>query len=134
MVFKTHVRVRFSETDLAGWVYYGNYFVYFEVGRLHMYRELGCTYNDMKKDGIFLPMVEAHCEYKHPAQYDDVLEIHTKIVMVREKSLKTEYTIYNEDGVLLVKGYCIQVCVNDKREARPFPDVLKDKLMGALEK
>ncbi|MBU7045559.1 MAG: acyl-CoA thioesterase [Theionarchaea archaeon] len=133
MIFKTKVRVRFSETDLAGWVYYGNYFVYFEVGRSHMYRELGYTYNDLAEKGILLPVVEAHCEYKHPARYDDVLEVCTRISEVREKSLKTECEVYNERGILLVKGYCIQVCVDGGRGPCPFPEVFQKKLAEAVE-
>lgn len=132
MIFKTKVRVRFSETDLAGWVYYGNYFVYFEVGRSAMYRELGFNYADLKNEGIVLPMVEAHGEYKHPAQYDDVLEIHTRIVDVRKKPLKTVYDIY-ADGVLLVTGYCVQVCVGADGKSRPFPEKLKKKLLEVVE-
>jgi len=127
MIFKTEVRVRFSETDMAGWVYYGNYFVYFEVGRATMYRELGVTYNDLKKEGLMLPIVEAHCEYRHPAKYDDVLEVHTRITEVREKSLRTEYEVYKE-GVLLARGYCIQVCVDAERKARALPELLRKKI------
>ena len=134
MIFKTEVRVRFSETDLAGWVYYGNYFVYSEVGRQHMYRELGYTYIEMKEEGFLLPIVEAHCEYKYPGKYDDVLEIQTKITEVREKSLKTEYEIYNkEKRILLTQGYCVQVCVDGERKSQPFPEKLKKKLTEALE-
>lgn len=134
MIFKTEVRVRFSETDLAGWVYHGNYFVYFEVGRSRMYHELGHGYNEMRKEGIFLPVVEAHCEYEYPARYDDVLEVCTKITEVGEKSLRTEYEIYNKEGILLVKGYCVQVCVDAERKARPFPEDIRKIFVEAVEK
>ncbi len=132
MIFKTDVRVRFSETDLAGWVYYGNYFVYFEVGRSAMYRELGFNYSDLKKEGIVLPVVEAHCEYKNPAQYDDVLEVLTRVLEVGEKSVKTACEIYAQ-GVLLVTSYCVQVCVSTEGGSRPFPKDLKKKLLDVVE-
>jgi acyl-CoA thioester hydrolase len=132
MIFKTEVRVRVSETDLAGWVYYGNYFVYVEDGRSAMYRELGFTYTNLKNEGIILPVVVAHCEYKNPAHYDDVLEVLMRIVEVREKSLKTAYDIY-ADGVLLVTGYCVQVCVGTTGKSRPFPEKLLKKLLDVVE-
>lgn len=132
MIFKTEVRVRVSETDLAGWVYYGNYFVYAEDGRSAMYRELGFTYTDLKNEGIILPVVAAHCEYKNPAYHDDVLEVFTRIVRVGEKSLKTVYDIYS-GGVLLVTGYCVQVVMGTDKKSQLFPEELKKKLLDVVE-
>lgn len=133
-MFVTDVQVRFSETDLAQWVYYGNYFVYFEVGRSAMYDQLGFNYKDLKEEGIILPVVVAHCEYKYPARYNDILEVQVKILELKNKSLKTGYTIVNkETGKLHVTGYCVQVCVGKDGTSQPFPEKFKKVLLDAIE-
>jgi acyl-CoA thioester hydrolase len=73
----TTLRVRYAETDRMGVVYYANYFVWFEVARADLLRSFGWTYREMEESGVFLPVIEAHCEYKRPARYDDEVDIHT---------------------------------------------------------
>ena len=73
----TRLRVRYAETDQMGVVYYANYLVWFEVARTDWLRSLGWTYRDMEASGILLPVIEAHCEYRAPARYDDEVEIRT---------------------------------------------------------
>ena len=73
--FKTRVRVRYADTDRMGVVYYANYLVWFEVGRTEWLRETGWSYREMEADGIALPVIEAQCEYRQPARYDDEIEI-----------------------------------------------------------
>ena len=79
---RTRVRVRYAETDRMGVVYYANYFVWFEVGRTDWLRQTGWTYREMERDGISLPVIEAQCEYRQPARYDDEIEIATKGTLV----------------------------------------------------
>ena len=73
----TTVRVRYAETDRMGVVYYANYFVWFEVARADLLRTLGWTYREMEETGVFLPVIDARCEYRRPARYDDELEVRT---------------------------------------------------------
>lgn len=73
----TTVRVRYAETDRMGVVYYANYFVWFEVARADLLRTLGWTYREMEETGVFLPVIDAQCEYRRPARYDDELEVRT---------------------------------------------------------
>ena len=69
------VRVRYAETDKMGVVYYANYLVWFEIGRTDWLRDTGWTYRAMEDDGFALPVIEAHCEYRQGARYDDEMEI-----------------------------------------------------------
>ena len=73
------VRVRYAETDRMGVVYYSNYLVWFEIGRTEWLRETGWTYREMEAEGLALPVIEAHCEYRLGARYDDDLEIRTTV-------------------------------------------------------
>jgi acyl-CoA thioester hydrolase len=72
------IRVRYAETDKMGVVYHANYFMWFEIGRCELLRAVGRSYRDMEASGIGLPVIEAHCEYKSPARYDDELVVKTK--------------------------------------------------------
>src|SRR5207344_46817 len=74
----TTVRVRYAETDQMGVVYYANYLVWFEVARADLLRSLGWTYREMEATGVLLPVIEAHCEYRRPARYDEEIEIRTQ--------------------------------------------------------
>ena len=69
------VRVRYAETDQMGVAYHANYFVWFEVGRTDWLRTFGVTYRDLEAEGFLLPVIEAHCEYRASARYDDDLRI-----------------------------------------------------------
>jgi acyl-CoA thioester hydrolase len=72
------VRVRYAETDKMGVAYYANYFVWFEVARADLLRSLGWTYREMEHAGVLLPVIEAQCEYRRSARYDDELEVSTE--------------------------------------------------------
>jgi acyl-CoA thioester hydrolase len=72
------VRVRYAETDRMGVVYYANYFVWFEVARADLLRTLGWTYREMEETGVQLPVIEAQCDYRRPARYDDEIEVRTE--------------------------------------------------------
>jgi acyl-CoA thioester hydrolase len=74
----TSVRVRYAETDVMGVAYHANYFVWFEVGRTDLLRTLGWSYREMEDAGVLLPVIEASCQYRRPARYDDELEIRTE--------------------------------------------------------
>ena len=74
----TTLRVRYAETDQMGVVYYANYLVWFEVARTDLLRSLGWTYREMEAEGVFLPVIEAHCEYRRPARYDEEIEVRTE--------------------------------------------------------
>ena len=86
------VRVRYAETDKMGIVYYANYLVWFEIGRTDWLRETGWTYREMEADGLALPVIEAHCEYKSGARYDDEIEIRTTARLVSPVRLAFDYT------------------------------------------
>jgi len=89
----TTLRVRYAETDRMGVVYYANYLVWFEVARADLLRSLGWTYREMEESGVFLPVIEAHCEYRRSARYDDEVEIRTTGSVVSPVRMTFEYRI-----------------------------------------
>lgn len=89
----TSVRVRYADTDKMGVAYYANYLVWFEVARTELLRSLGWTYREMEESGVFLPVIEARCEYRRSARYDDELEIHTTGELLTPVRLAFDYTV-----------------------------------------
>ncbi len=109
---ETSVRVRYSETDQMGVVYYGNYAQYYEVGRVELLRELGMSYRELEEEGTMLPVVRLECNYKRPAKYDDHLKVVTTISEMPDTRITFEHEIFDEDGELLNTGKVILVFVD----------------------
>jgi acyl-CoA thioester hydrolase len=100
------VRVRYAETDQMGIVYHANYLVWFEVGRVELIRALGFEYKRMEQeDDCHILVADAHCRYHHPARYDDVLRIRTRIAESRNRIIKFSYEVFRDaDAKLLTTG------------------------------
>lgn len=88
------VRVRYAETDAMGVAYYANYFVWFEVARTHLLRTLGWSYREMEAGGVLLPVIEASCQYRRPARYDDELEIRTEGRVTSPVRMEFSYEVH----------------------------------------
>src|SRR3954463_1583998 len=95
------VRVRYAETDKMGYVYYGNYATYFEIGRVETLRKLGTSYKALEDSGIMLPVLEYKSKYIKAAKYDDLLTIRTFIRKIPTVRIVFDYEVYNQDMVLL---------------------------------
>lgn len=107
-----NIRVRYAETDRMGYVYYGNYATYYEVGRVEALRKLGMSYKEMEDQGIMLPVLSFNIKYFKPAYYDDLLTIKTSITEMPNTRIKFEYECYNEKNELLNKGDTTLVFIN----------------------
>lgn len=102
-----------------GYVYYGNYAVYFEVARVEMLRELGLSYKQLEDSGIILPVMDYSIQFKKPAFYDDVLTIKTYIRKKPTARIVFDYETLNEDGILLNTAQVTLVFVN-KATGKPM--------------
>ena len=133
-IHETKIRVRYGETDTMGYVYYGNYADYYEVGRTEMVRNLGMTYHSMEESGIMLPVIHLECKYLKPARYDDLLTVRTIIRTLPTARIHFDCEIYNEAGELINEGNTDLVFTRDKsrRPTRP-PLALIDALKPYFE-
>ena len=98
----TQFRVRYSETDQMGYVYYGNYAQYFEVGRVEWLRNLGISYKTMEDVGVMLPVINLQVTYLKPAKYDNLLTLKTTLVKKPKVRIEFSYELFNEQEELLV--------------------------------
>jgi acyl-CoA thioester hydrolase len=123
------VRVRYAETDQMGVVYYANYLVWFEIGRTDWLRETGWTYREIERDGLMLPVIEAHCDYRQGARYDDELEIKTRARLKSPARIQFDYQVVRRaDEVAIADGFTVHVALD--RQGRPvrLPARVKDLL------
>jgi acyl-CoA thioester hydrolase len=123
------LRVIFGDTDQMGVVYYANYLRFFEASRAGFWRDLGKTYKDLEDWGVALPVIEAHCEYRAPARYEDLLAIEVDIVEVRPASMRFAYKVRCGER-LLAEGYTRHAVINS---ADGRPRGLPQPLRAAVE-
>ena len=125
----TKLRVRYSETDQMGIVYYGNYAQYLEQGRTDWLRSLGLTYKFMEEHQVMLPVINLNIDYKKPAKYDDLLTIKTSLLEIPSVKIKFYYKIYNQYDELLVTATTSLVFLDSiTRKLIKAPDYLLEKL------
>lgn len=129
---KTKLRVRYSETDQMGVVYYGNYAQYFEVARVEFLRELGFVYKELEESGIIMPVVRYETDYKFPAKYDEELSIITTINTVPSSKITFDYEVFNPDDQLVCTAKVILVFLNKasfrpQRTPRNLVQLLKER-------
>lgn len=110
-------RVPYADTDQMGFVYYANFLVYFERSRNEILRDLGIPYVELEERGVILPVLEAHCEYRLPAKYDDILKIVGWGEIVGKARIKCHAEVWRGEE-LLASGYTVHACL-DKKTLRP---------------
>ena len=115
-----------------GVVYYANYLVWFEVGRTEWLREAGWTYREMEQDGVSLPVIEAHCEYRRAARYDDQLEIRTAATLMTPVRVRFDYEIRRggEDGAIAT-GYTVHAAMDTNGRPCRLPASVRELLAGS---
>jgi len=127
--FKTLYRVSWADTDAAQMVYFSNFFRFFSKAEEDFYEHLGLLELFATKE-VILPRVEAHCQYKKPAKFNDLLEIELTVEDLKEKSVKYGFKIYNKKtNELIAEGYLVAVAVNRHTlKAVQIPQEILEKL------
>ena len=128
--FKISFRVSWADTDAAQVVHFSNYFRFFEKAEEEFYRHLGFSFNDLMYKGFWLPRVEACCQYRKPAKFNDLLEVELTIDELKEKSVKYAFRIFDKDStVLLATGYVVVVAADKQTgKSTQIPKEIMEKL------
>ncbi len=123
------IRVSYADTDQMGFVYYANYFVWFERGRIEYLRAIGLSYKEMEKQNLILPVMDASCSYKAPAQFDDMVVVKSKVKEVGKSSISFTYEIVNQETKqLLATGETRHPFINRERKIVRIPEEIRKKL------
>ena len=135
----TTLRVRYAETDQMGVAYYANYFIWCEIGRVELLRQLGFDYKQMELEhNCHLPVVEASCRYKSPARYDDLITIETRVSGLRSSVIKFSYRLFcsregEAEPVLLADAETVHVSVDRDMQKCPLPEPYLSAIRTCLE-
>ena len=121
---EVRLRVRYAETDQMGVVYHANHFVWFEVGRVELLRQLGFSYREMEaEDHCFIAVADARCRYKAPARYDEEIVVRTYLKNVRESLIHFAYELVRaSDGTLLAEGETLHIVTDRNMRTMPIPE------------
>ncbi|MDQ2712622.1 MAG: acyl-CoA thioesterase [Acidobacteriota bacterium] len=116
---ESRFRVRYAESDQMGVVYYANYFVWMEIGRVELVRSFGLNYKELERtEGLFLSVIEANCRYIAPARYDQEIAVETKVSKFSARTVEFGYRIRSvEENRLLADGWTRHMWLN--RDFRP---------------
>ena len=125
---ETRFRVRYAETDQMGVVYYANYLVWMELGRVEYCRSAGIRYKDMEvNDGVLLAVAEATCRYLFPARYDEEIVVKTRVKQAGSRMVRFAYEMSEaESGRKLATGETAHIFCG--RDMRPLK--LPEKYLG----
>jgi len=129
---QTRLRVRYAETDQMGVVYYANYLVWMEVGRVELVRSLGFPYKDLEQsEGLYLSVVDANCRYIYPARYDQEVVVETRIAKAGSRMVEFGYRISSaEPERLLAEGSTRHIWLNREWKPTSLPERYR-KALGA---
>ena len=136
LVNEVRLRVRYAETDQMGVAYHSNHFIWFEVGRVELMRQLGFSYKDMEQiDNCHMPVVDARCRYRVPAVYDEEVIVRTHLKNVRESVVRFSYELRRAaDGRLLATGETMHIAVDSEKKITVFPEKYMKALRAAIGK
>lgn len=130
-IVESHLRVRYAETDAQGVVYYANYLVWFEVGRVSYLRALGYDYRAIESTGAGVVIAEATCRYLAPAHFDDEITVQTWVEEVRRSSFTFAYAVLNRTtGRRLAEGSTVMVWV--MLGSQPHPTEIPPEFRAVL--
>jgi acyl-CoA thioester hydrolase len=131
----TEIRVRYGETDQMGYLYYGNYALYYEVGRTDAIRKLGFTYKELEEQGVMMPVAEMQTKYIRPAYYDDLITVKTILKeLPPQHKIQFHTELYNEKGELLNVGITTLAFIDAQTKRRSqMPDALRATLQPYFE-
>jgi acyl-CoA thioester hydrolase len=134
MPVTSKIRVRYAETDQMCIVYYANFLVWFEIGRVELLRTSGYSYAEMETvHHCMIPVIDVNCRYRAPARYDDEILIETGIGLLRESVVKFIYRVMRKDPnggepKLLADGESVHVICDKQMNRKPLPESIREKL------
>jgi acyl-CoA thioester hydrolase len=136
VVNETRLRVRYAETDQMGIVYHSNHFVWFEIGRVELMRQLGFSYRDIEtQEGRCVAVVEAKCRYRAPAHYDEEILVRTRLLNVKESVIHFGYELLRaQDGTLIAEGETTHIVTDLDMKVAALPQRYLEKFRAAVGK
>ena len=116
------IRVRYAETDSGGLLHHSRFFVYFEMGRTELLRQMGVRYRDLEARNILFVVSKAACQFRYPARYDEEVRLVTRVDRVTRARIEHSYEMFRvEDGRLICTAQTTLACVDREGNIIPLP-------------
>lgn len=129
---ESRLRVRYEETDKMQVVYYAKIFVWMEVGRVNLMRDVGLPHRDWEAKGLGMPVVQASADYRAPARFDDEILVNTRVARIGNSSIRFENEIYRlPDMRLLCVGHTVHALSKKDGKTVPFPEEMRSRLTSS---
>ena len=122
------LQVRYVEVDAQRHVFFGHYLTYFDVALIQYMRTIGFTYGELLALGVDMFYVEAGCQYRGRARFDDLLHVYARIARIGNTSFTFEFVIYKQPtDELIATGKIVAVAVDAETEKPTrVPDALRE--------
>ena len=130
VIHESRFRVRYAETDQMGVVYYANYLIWMEIGRVELVRSLGLDYKQLEQsEGLYLSVTEANCRYLYPARYDQEIVVATRVAKASPRGVEFTYRIRSADPErLLAESFTRHLWLNREWHPARLPEQYRVKL------
>jgi YbgC/YbaW family acyl-CoA thioester hydrolase len=133
--FTIEEHVRWSDTDRAGIIYYGQFLRFFEIAETELFRCVGLPYSDVfDRFDIWLPRVQIHFDFRKPLLLDDLIEVSAYVGRFGTKSLTLNFEV-NKKGEpeLVAEGQVVLACVSRSTfKSVPVPAAIREALKPYL--
>ena len=129
--FSCPIRVRYSDVDRQGIVYYSRYLEYVDVGHTEYFRAVGFDYQALiEQEGFDPSVVKTTVEYRRPARFDEILQIRARVVAIGRTSFRMKFEIVREaDGDLLASVEVSYVNFDKQtHSSRPVPEAVRRRV------
>jgi len=116
-----------------GVVHHSHYFVWFEIGRTELLRDLGMPYAALEEEQLFMPVIEAAARYRAPVRYDEEVDVETELTEVTGVQVRFAYRLLRHPGgEPVATGFSLHAAVNEKGRPRRLPQEVRERLMGLV--
>lgn len=130
---RVRVRARYPETDRMGVVHHSHYFVWFEIGRTELLRDLGMPYATLEEEHLFMPVIEAAARYRSPVRYDEEVDVETELTEVTGAQVRFGYRLLRHPGgESVATGFSLHAAVNEKGRPRRLPQDVRERLASLV--
>lgn len=131
-VYKTEIEVQWPDVDCSRTIYFPRYVQWFELALFYGFlRSRGINFTDDNRmivgsevRGTTFVIGEYHCRINAPSKLHDLLEVHTSVREIREKTITFDFDLFKKQSdERLASGYFVLVHIDvEKWKAVKIPD------------
>jgi YbgC/YbaW family acyl-CoA thioester hydrolase len=131
MKFEVLDRVRWSDCDPFGIIYYGAYIRLFQVAEEELFRACGLPFAVLRADkGVWIPRKALQAEFHSPAQLDEEVAVEAHFSRIGRSAITMQFEVYRADDRAHRASGSLTVVSVDKPTMKPrrIPDDVREKL------